>query len=377
MRQVTQIKLTKTSEIASIKKEEGSLLATQPVCLTINELSFSYFGQMGSTLLDNISLKIYKNEFFTLLGPSGCGKTTLLRLIAGFQQQISGQILLGSQSLTEKPPFQRPVNTVFQNYALFPHLTVAQNVAFGLEMKKFSAAAIKTTVSDMLSLVKLKSEAHHYPRELSGGQQQRAALARALAARPELLLLDEPLSALDLKLRKEMQRELKRLQHETGITFLFVTHNQDEALSMSDRIGVMVDGQIQQIGTPAEIYNRPVNRCVAEFIGDINFLDGVAGQGHVTLAGGHSLPVQTNQDGFVTLAFRPEHATLNQQSGLFSGRLKEILYFGTSTVYYVECEGQPLIRVRSQNIAEGHVPFVIGEKVYVQIPRHAFRVLAP
>ncbi|MCX8567307.1 MAG: spermidine/putrescine transport system ATP-binding protein [Glomeribacter sp. 1016415] len=375
MRQVTQIEWPETSEIAALTETEATSLTTKPICLAIDGLNFSYPGQAGLKVLDNLSLKIYQNEFFTLLGPSGCGKTTLLRLIAGFQQQTAGDILLDNQYLNDKPPFQRPINTVFQNYALFPHMTVAQNVAFGLEMKRFSAETIKATVNHMLSLTQLEDEAHRYPRELSGGQQQRVALARALASRPQLLLLDEPLSALDLKLRKEMQRELKYLQHKTGTTFLFVTHNQDEALSMSDRIGVMIDGQIQQIGTPEEIYNRPFNRCVAEFIGDINFLEGVAERNSIILAGGQFLPFQSDKDGFVTLAFRPEHAKLNRQSGMLSGRLKEIAYFGTSTLYYVDCEGQPLIQIRSQNKVEEHPPFTIGEKVYVQIPSFAFRVL--
>ncbi|GAM52112.1 putrescine transport ATP-binding protein PotA [bacterium endosymbiont of Mortierella elongata FMR23-6] len=371
-----QVKWPQASEKNILKEKESTSLATKPICLTINGLSFSYPEQTNARVLDDVSLKIYENEFFTLLGPSGCGKTTLLRLIAGFQQQTAGEILLGNHSLNDKPPFQRPINTVFQNYALFPHMTVAQNVAFGLEMKKFSAETIKETVSHMLSLTQLENEAHRYPKELSGGQQQRVALARALASRPKLLLLDEPLSALDLKLRKEMQRELKHLQHETGTTFLFVTHNQDEALSMSDRIGVMINGKIQQIGTPEEIYNSPFNRCVAEFIGDINFLEGVSEQNSIILAGGQLLPVQPVNDGFVTLAFRPEHAKLNRQSGLLSGYLKEIAYFGTSTLYYVDCEGQPLIQVRSQNITDECTPFAIGEKVHVQIPQHAFRVLA-
>ncbi|BBO59821.1 ABC transporter ATP-binding protein [Mycoavidus sp. B2-EB] len=371
-----QIKWPQASEETALKEKESTSRAAESLCLAINGLSFSYSEQTDVKVLDDVSLKIYENEFFTLLGPSGCGKTTLLRLIAGFQQQTAGEILLGNHSLTNKPPFQRPINTVFQNYALFPHMTVAQNVAFGLEMKKFSAETIKTTVSHMLSLTQLENEAHRYPRELSGGQQQRVALARALASRPKLLLLDEPLSALDLKLRKEMQRELKRLQHETGTTFLFVTHNQDEALSMSDRIGVMIDGQIQQIGTPEEIYNRPFNRCVAEFIGDINFLEGVAERNSIILTGGQSLPIQSDNDGFITLSFRPEHAKLNRHSGLLFGHLKDITYFGTSTIYYVDCEGQPLVQVRSQNKAEEYTPFTIGEGIYVQIPQHAFRVLA-
>ncbi len=232
------------------------------------------FGQGGAAVraLDDVSIEIRRGEFFTLLGPSGCGKTTLLRLIAGFDMPTGGSILLEGEDITYLPPNQRPVNTVFQSYALFPHLTVAQNIAFGLEMQGRPKAEVKATVERMLALVKLEALAGRKTSQLSGGQQQRVALARALAPAPKVLLLDEPLSALDLKLRKDMQIELKRLQTETGITFVFVTHDQEEALTMSDRIGVMSAGKLQQVGSPREIYNRPVNRFVASFIGETNFL---------------------------------------------------------------------------------------------------------
>jgi spermidine/putrescine transport system ATP-binding protein len=208
-----------------------------------------------------------------LLGPSGCGKTTLLRLIAGFEQPTAGEILLEGESIAGTPPFRRPVNTVFQSYALFPHMTVAQNVGFGLEMLGQDRKMIAATVERTLALVKLDGMAGRKPAQLSGGQQQRVALARALANRPKVLLLDEPLSALDLKLRKEMQIELKRLQGETGITFVFVTHDQEEALTMSDRVAVMSAGKILQIGSPSEIYEKPTRRFVADFIGETNFLE--------------------------------------------------------------------------------------------------------
>ena len=208
--------------------------------------------------LDDISLTIDDNEFFTLLGPSGCGKTTLLRLIAGFEQVSGGEIMLFDDEIENLEPNQRPVNTVFQHYALFPHMTVGQNVAFGLERLKKPKTEIESTVTRVLELVKMSHLADRRPSQLSGGQQQRVALARALAPSPKVLLLDEPLSALDLKLRQAMREELKQLQKETGITFVFVTHDQEEALAMSDRIAVMSDGEVQQIGRPTEIYEHPL-----------------------------------------------------------------------------------------------------------------------
>ncbi|HEX3983443.1 MAG TPA: ABC transporter ATP-binding protein [Acidisoma sp.] len=234
------------------------------------------FGDVatGHRALEAINIHIEEKEFFTLLGPSGCGKTTLLRMIAGFEHPTTGEILLQGRDVANLPPRQRPVNMVFQNYALFPHLTVSQNVAFGLEMLRWKKADIQERVSETLSLVKLSHFAQRKPAQLSGGQQQRVALARALAPRPQVLLLDEPLSALDLKLRKEMQFELKRLQRETGITFILVTHDQEEALAMSDRIAVMNTGRVQQVGTPEDIYDHPTNRFVADFIGEANLIPG-------------------------------------------------------------------------------------------------------
>ena len=211
------------------------------------------------TALDNVSLAIRDNEFFTLLGPSGCGKTTLLRLIAGFEQVTRGEILLFGDDVLDLPPHKRPINTVFQHYALFPHMTVAENVAFGLRMLRRDEAEIGRVVDRMLALVKMPDLGSRRSSQLSGGQQQRVALARALASHPRVLLLDEPLSALDLKLRQEMRSELKTLQRETGITFIFVTHDQEEALTMSDRIAVLQAGRIQQVGTPGDIYEQPVN----------------------------------------------------------------------------------------------------------------------
>jgi ABC-type Fe3+/spermidine/putrescine transport system ATPase subunit len=220
----------------------------------------------------DLNLAVAAGEFLTLLGPSGCGKTTTLNMIAGFEFPDAGVIRLDDQDVTTTPPFLRNVNTVFQSYALFPHMTVAQNVAFGLRVQKASKAEIKQRVDEALALVQMSSFADRYPKQLSGGQQQRVALARAIVLKPQVLLLDEPLGALDLKLRKEMQVELKHLQQKLGITFLFVTHDQEEALTMSDRIVVMNRGRIEQIGTPAEVYEKPRTRFVAEFIGETNIL---------------------------------------------------------------------------------------------------------
>ena len=229
----------------------------------------------GETVLDNISLEIHDKEFITLLGPSGCGKTTTLRIIGGFETPDTGDVYFDGKRINDLPPYRRQVNTVFQRYALFPHLNVFDNIAFGLRLQKCSDGEIKQKVKDMLSLVNLKGFERRRVSTLSGGQQQRVAIARALVNQPKVLLLDEPLAALDLKLRKDMQNELKNIQHQTGITFIFVTHDQEEALSMSDTVVVMANGRIQQIGTPTDIYNEPINAFVADFIGESNILDGV------------------------------------------------------------------------------------------------------
>ena len=229
----------------------------------------------GQTVLKGINLDIYENEFVTLLGPSGCGKTTLLRILGGFLDQDEGSVIFNGEEISNVPAYKRPINTVFQRYALFPHLNVYENVAFGLRIKKMSNDLIQPKVDRMLELVGLDGYQKKDVTLLSGGQQQRVAIARALVNEPDVLLLDEPLSALDAKLRKEMQIELKRIQEEVGITFIFVTHDQEEALTMSDKIVVMKDGNIEQIGTPMEIYNEPVNRYVANFIGQSNIMDGI------------------------------------------------------------------------------------------------------
>jgi spermidine/putrescine transport system ATP-binding protein len=317
-------------------------------------------GDESIKALRDVSLTIYQNEFFTLLGPSGCGKTTLLRLIAGFEHPTAGEIILHGQDISALPPYRRPVNTVFQNYALFPHLTVAENVAFGLQMLGRPKAEIQSTVVKMLRLVRMEELKNRRVSQISGGQQQRVALARALAPHPKVLLLDEPLSALDLKLRKEMQIELKRLQHETGITFLFVTHDQEEALTMSDRLAVLSSGQVLQVGSPYDIYERPQNRFVANFIGETNFLQGQVvsaadGRAQIRLSSGSNVfanaaPGIRAKDQ-VTIVVRPEHASLVPpgNKATLSGTLEHIVYFGTDTHYHVKLAHGDEFIVREQN----------------------------
>ncbi|MBE6554461.1 MAG: ABC transporter ATP-binding protein [Ruminococcaceae bacterium] len=242
------------------------------VLIRLDGISKSFDGE---TVLDNMSLEIHDKEFITLLGPSGCGKTTTLRIIGGFETPDAGDVFFDGKRINDLPPYERQVNTVFQRYALFPHLNVFDNIAFGLRIHKCPDAEIRQKVKEMLAMVNLKGFERRRVSTLSGGQQQRVAIARALVNQPKVLLLDEPLSALDLKLRKDMQNELKNIQHQTGITFIYVTHDQEEALSMSDTVVVMENGHIQQIGSPTDIYNEPVNAFVADFIGESNIVDGV------------------------------------------------------------------------------------------------------
>ena len=344
--------------------------------ISIESLSMEY-GAAGSghLALDAVSLEIRDNEFFTLLGPSGCGKTTLLRLIAGFEQPSAGVIRLYGEPMQDLPPFRRPVNTVFQSYALFPHMTVAQNIGFGLEMQGKPKTEIAATVEKMLALVKLPDVGNRRADQLSGGQQQRIALARALASRPRVLLLDESLSALDMKLRKDMQIELKRLQAETGITFIFVTHDQEEALTMSDRIAVMSKGRILQVGTPNEIYERPLNRTVADFIGETNFLEADPFAGGARLADGQVLTLAgMPESGRITLAIRPERISLTD-SGNLAGEVEEVVYIGTDTLYLLKVAGQSGFRVRQQNRAGSGQPLPRGAQVRLDVPAAAIRVL--
>jgi len=318
------------------------------------------FGDVEA--VHQVSLQIRDGEFFSLLGPSGCGKTTTLRIIAGFERPTHGEVYIKGERMNEIPPFHRPVNTVFQHYALFPHMTVFENVAFGLEMKRLPRAEIRRRVEEALRLVRLAGLENRYPRQLSGGQQQRVALARALVNRPAVLLLDEPLGALDLKLRKEMQLELKALQHQVGITFIYVTHDQEEAMTMSDRIAVMNQGRVLQVGTPVEIYERPATRFVADFIGETNFLEGRVvdreeGAVRVEIEGlpVFAAPVEGVRRGqTVTVAIRPERIRLSAEEpeGLpnrYPGVIEEVLYIGTDTLLRVRVGERIGLRVRTQN----------------------------
>ena len=324
------------------------------------------FGEVVA--VDRMDLEIPSGSFTSLLGPSGCGKTTTLRMIAGFEQPTEGEILLAGRPIAGVPPYHRNVNTVFQHYALFPHMNVAQNVGYGLRQRKVGKADESKRVAEALRLVRLADYGTRRTWELSGGQQQRVALARALVNRPTVLLLDEPLGALDLKLRKEMQLELKALQQEVGITFVYVTHDQEEALTMSDMIVVMRDGLIQQQGGPTELYERPVNRFVADFIGTSNFLEGTVAsldggsRVSVTTARGLTLRGQvTDPDAAlvvgqaVTVVVRPERLELQPEGGVVrepnavTGRIHQGTYLGDQTEFRVLTEGAGELVVRRQN----------------------------
>jgi spermidine/putrescine transport system ATP-binding protein len=333
--------------------------------------------------VNHVSMQILEGEFFSMLGPSGCGKTTSLRMIAGFDWPTGGEIFIEGKSMGHKPPYLRPVNTVFQSYALFPHMTVAENVAYGLEMEKTPKHEIKRRVGEALEMVQLTGMELRKPKQLSGGQQQRVALARALVKRPKVLLLDEPLGALDLKLRKEMQLELKALQDQVGITFIYVTHDQEEALTMSDRIAVMNHGEVLQIGTPVEIYERPSRRFVADFIGETNFLHGqvrvVEGE-QVTvyvselndeLVGIRTSPMSVGDN--VVISLRPEKIRIASEKILtlncFSGKIVNTVYIGSDTRVVVEL-GDTSFVVWEQNkisILDPEAYYTTEEQVWVVI----------
>ena len=297
----------------------------------------------GEVVLDHIDLDIYDNEFLTLLGPSGCGKTTTLRLIGGFTTPDEGDIIFMGENINELPPYKRNVNTVFQRYALFPHLNVFENVAFPLREKKVPRDEIDQRVNEMLSMVALTGFEHRSVTSLSGGQQQRVAIARALISRPKVLLLDEPLAALDLKLRKDMQQELKNIQKAMGITFVFVTHDQEEALSMSDTVVVMSEGRIQQIGTPIDIYNEPQNAFVADFIGESNILDGVMLADYKVNFSGHTFDCV--DAGFekrenVDVVIRPEDVDIvSEEKGMLKGVVTSVTFLGVHYEIIVDIGG--------------------------------------
>ena len=339
------------------------------------------FGDVKA--VDGVSLKIQSGEFFSLLGPSGCGKTTTLRLIAGFEMPTRGDVLINNKNVINKRPYERNVNTVFQNYALFPHLTVSGNIAFGLERKKTPRREIKSLVDDALNLVRLEGMGSRYPRQLSGGQQQRVALARALVLRPDVLLLYEPLGALDLKLRKEMQLELKSLQEKVGITFIYVTHDQEEALVMSDHIGIMEGGRLVQVGSPEEIYSMPKTRFVADFIGSSNFFSGRlmayhADKLHIKTGGGLEvmLPALGNYSigQFLNFAIRPEKIRLipkegdMQGSNQFPGKIVYKTFLGSSVNYIIYLNDQEKVTVntKTESSTSLSISYAVGERVRVE-----------
>lgn len=293
-----------------------------------------------NVVLDDINMYIRRNEFLTLLGPSGCGKTTLLRIIGGFEECSNGEVLFEGEDIAKFPPYKRKINTVFQKYALFPHMNVEENIAFGLNIKKMDKQVIKEKVKEMLELVNLQGFEKRSIDSLSGGQQQRIAIARALVNEPEVLLLDEPLGALDLKLRKGMQAELKRIQQKVGITFIFVTHDQEEALTMSDTIAVMNGGKIQQIGTPVDIYNEPKNAFVADFIGESNILIGLMKKDY--LVNFHNVDFPCVDAGFgdnveVDVVVRPEDIKLvSAEEGMLQGTVKSVIFKGVHYEMMIE-----------------------------------------
>jgi len=344
-------------------------------------------GARAVRALDAVDLLIKDNEFFTLLGPSGCGKTTMLRCIAGFEHLSAGRILLFGDEIGHLPPDKRPVNTVFQQYALFPHMTVRANVSFGLRMLRRPSAEITEVVDRVLALVHMEQLADRRPNQLSGGQQQRVALARALATQPKVLLLDEPLSALDLKLRQQMRLELKQLQVETGITFIFVTHDQEEALTMSDRIAVMSEGHVQQIGTPEEIYERPINHFVADFIGQTNFLEAeierIEGGFAICRGPGGARVVAKVTDGCdvgkrIDLSIRPEKISLappSGEQGELRGIVERPIYLGTDTHFPVRLDDGMIMLVRVQNAHGGNQPVTVGSAVALNFDAGAAWVL--
>lgn len=320
----------------------------------------------GEAVVRGIDLSIHQGEFFSILGPSGCGKTTTLRLIAGFETPTAGDVLIRGASMLNVPPYRRPANTVFQSYALFSHMTVSENIAFGLRIKKHGKGEIQDRVGEALKLVKMESFANRFPNQLSGGQQQRVALARALVNRPTVVLLDEPLGALDLKLRKEMQVELSNLHQELGVTFIMVTHDQEEALSLSDRIAVMHEGKVEQIGTPHQIYDRPQSAFVADFIGDTNLFQGRIEGAHpamlwIRTQSGLKMTVQPSDvsgepltSGPVVVSVRPEKVKLsftppNEPINCFEGRLKNVMYLGTHVHYVVKLRSGDQLTVRQSS----------------------------
>ncbi|MFC3726637.1 ABC transporter ATP-binding protein [Neoaquamicrobium sediminum] len=318
------------------------------------------------TAVNDLSLEIYEREFFALLGASGCGKSTLLRMLAGFEEPTSGRILLEGQDLRGIPPYRRPVNMMFQSYALFPHMTVEANIAFGLKQDGMSKADIASRVAEMLKLVKLEQFAKRKPHQLSGGQRQRVALARSVAKRPKVLLLDEPLGALDKKLREETQFELMDLQQELGLTFVVVTHDQEEAMTMADRIAIMDKGQVMQVATPAEVYEAPSSRFVADFVGNVNMLEGTVAElsdnaATITGASGARIRVENageaTEGSSVAFAIRPEKIKVSSKppadgaTNVMEGEIWDLAYLGDMTVYHVKLSDGQVVKASALNSA--------------------------
>ena len=339
------------------------------VLIRLNGICKSFDGE---TILDHINLEIHNKEFITLLGPSGCGKTTTLRIIGGFETPDEGDVFFDDKRINDLPPYQRQVNTVFQRYALFPHLNVFDNIAFGLRIQKCSDAQIKEKVKEMLALVNLRGFERRRVNTLSGGQQQRVAIARALVNQPKVLLLDEPLAALDLKLRKDMQNELKNIQHQTGITFIYVTHDQEEALSMSDTVVVMAHGKIQQIGTPTDIYNEPINAFVADFIGESNIVDGVMLADYRVKLAGHTFDCvdggfEANEP--VDVVIRPEDVdVVPVEKGMLSGLVTGVTFKGVHYEIIVDVKGFKWMIQTTDFVAE-------GETIGLSIDPDAFHIM--
>jgi spermidine/putrescine transport system ATP-binding protein/putrescine transport system ATP-binding protein len=350
-----------------------------------------YFGSFCA--IENISMDIAHGEFFSLLGASGCGKTTLLRMLAGFESPTKGEIFIDNQPMADVPPHYRPVNMVFQSYAIFPHLNVHDNIAYGLRKRKLPKAKVNEMVDEMLNLISLPGYGNRKANELSGGQRQRIALARALILKPKVLLLDEPLGALDKQLREQMQLELRQLQRTVGITFVFVTHDQEEAMTLSDRIAVMADGEVMQLDSPIGLYERPVNRKVASFIGTMNFFDGVVADGagdtlKIDAQGLGPITAPTNPSnkaGFykgdkVQVAIRPEKLLLSAQKPdaafAASGRVQNMAYLGERSHYLIEMDGlDKHVAVSSQNLVPGANLFEMGSDVWINWQSDAVVVL--
>jgi putrescine transport system ATP-binding protein len=342
------------------------------------------------TAVNNLSLNIYEREFFALLGASGCGKSTLLRMLAGFDEPTSGRILLDGQDLRGIPPYRRPVNMMFQSYALFPHMTVEGNIAFGLKQDNMPKAEIEARVKEMLRLVKLEQFAKRKPHQLSGGQRQRVALARSVAKRPKVLLLDEPLGALDKKLREETQFELMDLQQSLGLTFVVVTHDQEEAMTMADRIAILDRGEVMQVATPAEVYEAPGSRFVAGFVGNVNMFEGrIAGRtaAGAEIAGANGLTIATSDAGGaeagtpVAFAIRPEKIKVSSRRpagavNAMEGEVFDLAYLGDMTVYHVRLDDGQVVKASSLNASRvTEDPLTWNDRAWISFPPDAGVVL--